>query len=132
MQRDAVTQVAHDIVPVGPEADDDGSTAKGQGPRRYGRLVGDFAGAPDEVDGCEGADSAVGKWLTATQGSCQGRGTDLETSLAPCVKEAVAAVRTWRNEYMYSARLSKCAARALRSSVLPERKSCFFWAETTS
>lgn len=40
-----------------------------------------------------------------------------ETSLAPCVNDAAAAVRTWSDEYTYSARLSNLDARECMSSI---------------
>ena len=58
VQGDAVTEVAHDVVAVRPETDDNGRTAKCEDPGRDGRLVAELPGAPDEVNGREGADSA--------------------------------------------------------------------------
>lgn len=55
MQRQSVSEVAHDVVAIGPEANDDGDGAVDENPdgdRAFGR---EFAGAPDEEDGGEGA-----------------------------------------------------------------------------
>lgn len=45
VQRDLVAQRAHDVVAVGPEADDDAGAAEGEDPEGHGDFVGDLCAA---------------------------------------------------------------------------------------
>jgi hypothetical protein len=88
MKGEAITEVAHDVVAVGPESDDDSCTSIGQDP-----------------DGNRAFGSAVFQIRKiALNGPIA-----LETSFDPWAKLATAAVRTWRKEYRCSVLLSKCA-----------------------
>lgn len=58
MERDSVTQVAHDVVPVSPETDDDSNTTEGQDPVRDRNFAAQFIGIPDLEDGGVWADGA--------------------------------------------------------------------------
>ncbi len=57
VQRDAVSEVAHDVVAVCPQTDDDRGATEGQNPGRHRRLRANLSGAPDEIDGRERTDS---------------------------------------------------------------------------
>lgn len=50
MQGDLVTERAHDVVPVRPEADDNGATAECQDPGRHGDLGAYFSRLPNVID----------------------------------------------------------------------------------
>jgi hypothetical protein len=52
----AVSEIAHDVLPVRPETDDDSGTAVAENPDCDGGFGGELAGVPDEVDGGGGAD----------------------------------------------------------------------------
>lgn len=77
-----------------------------QNPVRNRDLAAQLVVAPNVVDGSVGANRAGDIVSDTEKGSKLLFTTHLETSLAPWVKEAAEAVKTWRNEYMYSARLS--------------------------
>lgn len=77
MQREAIPQVAHDVVAVGPEADDEGPGAVAEDPNGHGRFGLDGARVPDEVDCGEGADG-VGYVVCAVGEGGGGGGEDLQ------------------------------------------------------
>ncbi|RAL63483.1 hypothetical protein DID88_003903 [Monilinia fructigena] len=77
VKRETIPQVAHDVVAVGPETDDEGSGAVAEDPHGDGRFGLDGARCPDEVDGGEGADG-VGYVICAVGKGGGGGGEDLE------------------------------------------------------
>ena len=59
MESEAVSKIAHDVVSICPETDDEGSTSIAENPNRNGRLRREFTSVPDEVDGGERTDGTV-------------------------------------------------------------------------
>ncbi|KAF4505868.1 hypothetical protein G6O67_007772 [Ophiocordyceps sinensis] len=75
---DAVAEVAHDVVAVRPEAEDDAGAAKGEDPKGHvGLVAGYLRGAPDLVDGGIGPDG-VGHVVGAVRKGRGRGGHDLE------------------------------------------------------
>lgn len=77
MQSQSVSEIAHDVVPVCPETNDDTGTTVGEDPDGHVGLLLDGAGVPDEVDGTEGSDG-VGDIVCAVSEGSGSRGEDLE------------------------------------------------------
>lgn len=77
MQRESIPQVAHDVVAVGPETDDERCGPVTENPDGDGGFGFQGAGVPDEVDGCEGADG-IGYVVCAVREGGGGRGEDLQ------------------------------------------------------
>jgi hypothetical protein len=77
LESQTVTKVAHDVVSVSPETNDDTSSSVTENPDGDGRLLGDVAGVPDEVDGGERTDS-VGDIVGSVGERRGGSSQDLE------------------------------------------------------
>lgn len=77
MQCQSIPEVAHDVIPVRPEADHDGGAAVHKHPDRHGGARGQRAGRPDQEDGAEGADG-VGDVVGAVREGRDGAGQDLQ------------------------------------------------------
>jgi hypothetical protein len=59
VESEAVSKIAHDVVSVCPETDDEGSTSIAENPDWNRGLRRELAGVPDEVDGGERTDGTV-------------------------------------------------------------------------
>lgn len=77
VQRDAVAQVAHEVVAVRPETDGDGGTSEHQDPDGHGRVLAGGVGLPDVVDGGQRA-HGVGDVVGAVGERRGGGGHDLQ------------------------------------------------------
>ena len=123
MEGNAVTQVPHDVISIRLQTNSNSPTAKspvwemsyavlqfhtlgiylqGQGGNRD--IVTQFVRVPDQIDSRVWANDTI-----KSQHNNIKRAQDcyyFETSLAPCVNDAVAAVIICRNEYVYPALLS--------------------------
>lgn len=56
MERQTVTQIAHDVIAIGPESDDDSSTSIGKNPDWNRAFGGKGRGTPNEVNGAQRSD----------------------------------------------------------------------------
>lgn len=80
MLGETIAKIAHDVVAVGPKADDDSGGAEDEDPDGDGGFLGQFAGVPDEVDGGEGADG-IGDVIGAVGEGSHGGGQDLQEGI---------------------------------------------------
>ena len=62
VQRDFVAQRAHDVVAVGPEADDDASAAEGKNPEGDRDFGGDFCAVEDQSSSTRGKGDGILTW----------------------------------------------------------------------
>lgn len=62
MQRNAIPEIAHDVITIGPEADHDGCTTKCQDPVRHWGARVEFLRGPYVVNCRIWANGAIG-WL---------------------------------------------------------------------
>ena len=77
MQRQPIAQVAHDVVAVSPEADDDGRGPVYQDPYRHWRLFGQLSRVPDQIDSRQRPEG-IGDVIRTVRERCRGRGENLE------------------------------------------------------